>query len=175
MKLCSKCDQLKEETAFHVRIASADGLAFKCKDCVNQYSRAWRLENPDAHKQWYQSNKESKSKYWATWYQNNQDRKSASYKKWVARNKHKKNTLVSKRVAARKSAVASWIDFDAVRKIYSEALRMTELTGIRHEVDHIVPLQGKLVSGLHWEGNLQVITKTENARKANSFDVSKSA
>ena len=38
-----------------------------------------------------------------------------------------------------------------------------------HEVDHIVPLQGKNVCGLHWEKNLQVIPKTENRKKSSKL------
>jgi len=37
----------------------------------------------------------------------------------------------------------------------------------QHEVDHIVPLRGHLVSGLHTISNLQYITKSENRRKGN--------
>lgn len=46
---------------------------------------------------------------------------------------------------------------------------MTHKTGIRHEVDHIIPLQGRTVSGLHVETNMQVITRAENRAKWNHF------
>lgn len=49
------------------------------------------------------------------------------------------------------------------------AERLTRETGIPHQVDHIVPLQSKIVCGLHVEHNLRVITATENARKKNKL------
>jgi len=51
--------------------------------------------------------------------------------------------------------------------MYILANQITKTTGILHEVDHIVPLHGKFVSGLHVPWNLRIITKTENARKNN--------
>jgi 5-methylcytosine-specific restriction endonuclease McrA len=46
---------------------------------------------------------------------------------------------------------------------------MTKETGINYEVDHIIPLQGKLASGLHVYNNLQIITQSENRSKNNKY------
>lgn len=46
---------------------------------------------------------------------------------------------------------------------------MERETGTRHEVDHIVPLKGKTVRGLHVETNLRVIPHTENRQKGNKL------
>ena len=76
----------------------------------------------------------------------------------------------SNRRARMKNADVSWADHDAIGRIYEEAVRLTNETGIRHHVDHIVPLSGKTVCGLHVESNLQVITARENLSKGNSWD-----
>ncbi len=63
-----------------------------------------------------------------------------------------------------------WADRDLMVEKFIEAVAKTRITGIPHEVDHIVPLKGKNVSGLHVHHNLQVLTKRENQRKTNRFE-----
>ncbi len=56
-----------------------------------------------------------------------------------------------------------------ILKFYEQAKLLEEQTGIKHHVDHIVPLQGKNVSGLHVPDNLQVLTAEDNKSKFNKF------
>jgi hypothetical protein len=65
----------------------------------------------------------------------------------------------------------AWADRDAIKAVYAQAIRRSRETGIPHHVDHEIPLQGKLVSGLHVATNLQVLPWYENVAKNNRFEI----
>jgi hypothetical protein len=71
------------------------------------------------------------------------------------------------RRAKLKSSTPTWANKKAIKEIYESCIKTTKTTGIKHEVDHIIPLRGEFVSGLHVEWNLQVIKATENRSKSN--------
>ena len=73
------------------------------------------------------------------------------------------------RQAKIKNATPPWADKDKIKDLYKTAHLLELNTGLKHEVDHIIPLRGKTVSGLHVETNMQILLKTENRHKGNSF------
>lgn len=68
-----------------------------------------------------------------------------------------------------KKATPPWAVKNQIRKLYKEARRLTAVTGTPHTVDHIVPLKGERVCGLHVHYNLEVTTQKENLKKGNKF------
>lgn len=104
-------------------------------------------------------------KYWAE----NKDKLSERNLEWRKNNIGRLRTYSIKRKRSTKLRIPKWADMRAINEVYKERKRIELETGIPHEVDHIVPLHGKLVCGLHVHYNLRVITKDENQAKRNNF------
>lgn len=68
-----------------------------------------------------------------------------------------------------KRATPPWADLEKIRRFYKNAKAFTRATGVLHTVDHVIPLKGEFVCGLHVHNNLQILTHEENMRKGNSF------
>ena len=64
-----------------------------------------------------------------------------------------------------------WADKSKIKELYSKAKNLTKDTGIKYEVDHIIPKRHPIVCGLHVEHNLQIIEKTHNIQKTNTFNL----
>jgi hypothetical protein len=80
----------------------------------------------------------------------------------------------AKRRAIKMQRTPNWLTVDdlwMIEQAYELAALRTKMLGFVWHVDHIVPLQGKLVSGLHVPWNLQVIPAVENISKNNNFEV----
>lgn len=113
-------------------------------------------------KELYEKNKERRMQQSRDWKKNNPD--AAALMSRVAS---------SKRNAKKKKATPPWLTkehLEEIKSIYSEAVRLTAETGVPHEVDHIVPLSGKTVSGLHVPWNLRAIPAQENNRRPRVWD-----
>jgi hypothetical protein len=94
----------------------------------------------------------------------------------VARKRHKEanpdlyRELVSLRRRRFRDATPKWLTPEQrmeIRLKYRLAIELSRATGVRHAVDHEVPLQGEDVCGLHVPWNLRVITQDENLKKSN--------
>jgi len=65
-------------------------------------------------------------------------------------------------------ALPPWTNLDEIKKVYADCHKLSA-SGVRHEVDHIVPLQGHTVSGLHVPWNLRPIPASLNRLKSNKL------
>lgn len=158
MKTCTKCHAIKPFDGFYKRSRSPDGHEAWCKVCRLEHNRAWFAKNKDRHGELTRS-----------WYERNKEQHLQNSKEWYEVNKHRKLETTTAREKRCILATPTWADRELIKELYLLAQKLTEQTGIPHEVDHVIPLQGKNVSGLHVETNLQVITAEENRRKSNKF------
>lgn len=93
---------------------------------------------------------------------------------WARKNHAKVMALTRKRQASKLQRTPKWIGSEEmwlIEQAYELAALRTKMFGFQWHVDHVIPLQGKNVSGLHVPTNLQVIPGVENIRKKNSFVV----
>ena len=102
------------------------------------------------------------------WTRSNPERKKAADRAFAEANR----ALVTSYRAARRARVLQatppWLTpehWEQIRSVYTEARKLSVETGIPHDVDHIVPLRGKTVCGLHVPWNLRAIPKVQNNRR----------
>lgn len=104
------------------------------------------------------------------WRENNPVLMQLSKDDWYYRNKHK-NAAAAKRYYARKrDRCPRWLtpaQHADIEKYYSAARYLSDQSGEPWHVDHIVPLFGENVCGLHVPWNLQILTGSENSSKGN--------
>lgn len=159
----------------------------KNREMVSDCDRKYRLENREKiaaqRARHRDENKEMYADRWARWAEANRDHLaryrlenneniSAKNKRYYTENKHRYYAWCRQRQAAKNDRTPEWLSEKhkrEIEEIYREAIRLQGETGVEHHVDHIIPLQGDNVSGLHVPWNLQVITATENRKKGNSF------
>lgn len=108
--------------------------------------------------------------------QNNAEQHRQNNKRWNEKNVDKVRKMKRPANANRRANLLhrtpKWLseqDKMRIKVKHAEARWMTEHTGISHAVDHIYPLQGRLVSGLHVPSNMRVIPARENSRKYNKL------
>lgn len=158
MKTCTACHTPKPPEDFYKRAVTPDGREAWCKVCRLAKNKANWEKNQDAHRELTRK-----------WYQNNREQHLENSKEWYADNAARKLMTTNARDARCKLATAEWNDKEIMLGFYVEAKRLSDETGIPHEVDHFYPLNGKTVSGLNVHTNLQVLTGVANRRKFNSM------
>lgn len=144
---CTICLKKKQISEFYLRSNGTVG-EYKCKHCLIEKRKNHSIAN-------YELVRET-------------NRKAVS--SFQKRNPDKNCEKVAKYNANKKQRVPIWLsqeDLSKIKSIYKMCRSITIKTGIKHEVDHVVPINGKLVSGLHVPWNLQIITKDENLKKSN--------
>ena len=120
---------------------------YTCTKCTKEKALLWEKENSE---------------------------KTRSYKnKWSNNNKSKVLANTRKYQANKKQRIPNWVsdeDMWLLEEAYELCRLRSKLTGVKYNVDHIVPLQGKTVSGFHCIENIQIIPQIDNYKKNNRWD-----
>ena len=167
VKLCKRCQTLREVSNFGRNKARTDGLFIWCKFCVSEEN----ARRADAKKRWALDNAEKLAEFGREYRKKNSARIVARVTRWRHANPNQpaQNARTAKYRATKRQATPKWSDLKAIESMYQIAALLTTVTGVRHDVDHIVPLKSKIVCGLHCEANLQILTSSENKRKLNVY------
>lgn len=136
----------------------------KCVECAITYAKKWRTENPDTPKKYYEIHREKIVEYKRQYRKENPEkvraiRNESARRRWKAVGK----AATAQKKLKIKRATPPWANLEAIKEFYANCPK-------GYHVDHIHPLQGELISGLHVENNLQYLTAEENLRKGNSFN-----
>lgn len=149
MLSCNVCREEKTFEEFSPRNDRPRGYHYLCKTCQNEKARVGRRSGI-----------------------HNVDREAAKIRSrlWRKNNPGHRNALKAAYKASKRSATPVWLSEDQKQEIinlYKEAKEKSENS---FQVDHIVPLRGTLVCGLHVPWNLQILSTQENRKKSNSWD-----
>lgn len=154
---------------------------YGCIECKRLKDAAYYERNPERGRakrlrQYWSAPEKQRAKSIA-WRHKNRDR-VAEYDEYYRTAFPYMHTMYQGWFRAEKlSGVAPWADREKITEFYREAHRLTQETGVQHEVDHIIPLVGTVrggihvVSGLHTHDNLQIITRSQNRSKRRKVPV----
>lgn len=163
-KYCTKCEKVHPLVNFGKNKNTSSKLHAYCRYCANNISYDWNTRNKEKrnevihnHNKRNPKNPEIRKKYARKYRLNNLDKDAAK---------------AAKRRAFKLNATPNWLSkkhFKDIELFYTQAKQLEKNTGIKYHVDHIVPLRGKTVCGLHVPWNLRVITAQENLKKSNKW------
>jgi hypothetical protein len=138
--------------------------AYYLKNCntLKEYSKNYRLNNIEHYKEYHLNNKDKKKKYQKEYRLKNKE-KGKEYKRlYSLNNRNLINANTAKRRASKLNATPKFANVKKIKEIYKNCPK-------GFHVDHIIPLNNKLVCGLHVEWNLQYLPAKENLSKSNKL------
>lgn len=160
-KKCTKCNCKKPATVefFYVNKIGKEGFNSWCKECHKQY----RLNNAEKIRKTTKNCREK-----------NPEKYKLLKKQWFSANEGKKRMYALDYLARKKMRKPYWfneIDAFVIEEAHNLANLRKKTFGFGWSVDHIIPMCGKKVSGLHVYNNVQVIPSAVNSQKHNSYEV----
>ena len=173
-KYCPKCTDIKKLHKFSNSTRSEKSTYQNyCKGCNSSYVKELGFNTKKYQSKREYDKSQKKKDYMKKYDLVNKKTKSEYRKKFRKENKERLAPLeryrANKRRAMKYNATPSWSQDDKIAVLYEKAKWLESLTGLKYHVDHIIPLQGKNVCGLHvWE-NLQILEMKLNISKSNKL------
>ena len=164
---CSVCKKARAKAYYEANKEKFAAYYETNKEKQAAYKKAYHEINPEKRaaydKAYYDANKEKKATKSKAWREANPE-KAAAYKKvWQKAHPEMCRATGAEYRAAKLQQTPPWYSHADCVAIYKELKP-------GYNIDHIIPLQGENVSGLHWSHNLQMLPAAENIAKSNKFD-----
>jgi hypothetical protein len=152
------------------------------KPANNQFFYSEKKKNGDLFRNWCivcfrdygQKNKQKVAEKSKMWIAKNKERAALNRRLWKQKNADLNRFYSLNRIASKKNRTMKW-DKELTDLVMKEAHHLAKLreavTGFKWHVDHVIPMNGKSVSGLHVWNNIQVIPASANVQKHNSYEV----
>lgn len=157
-------------------VANRRAKTGECLACRAEFLVEWRSKNPHKVKEHndtqHERHADKLSARSRKFHADHSDIVNAKKRIYQKANLHIYAKSGAKRKAAKLQRTPSWlteIDYERISNEYKLASILTKVTGSAWHVDHIIPLQGKMVSGLHVPSNLRVLPAKDNISKSNIF------
>lgn len=163
MKKCTKCLELKDFSSFASNNYTIDKLQYTCKNCQRTYKQSTQPRVKEIRKLYYVENCEEIKQESADYRKNNPEKVKQTSKNTRDKSLPRRLAANAKRRADKIQATPPWItkeQLQEIKKIYETCPK-------GYHVDHIIPLKGKNVCGLHVAWNLQHLPAKENLQKNN--------
>lgn len=162
MKVCNSCEQEKELSEFGRDKYKKSGYQNRCKVCLKSNAKRRRDENLERSREI--------SKAYRT---RHREKELARYTKYNKAHPEVRAAHAAKRRAYHKNATPAWLTAEQKQDMtcmYALAKKFEKLCNVEYHVDHIVPLAGKDICGLHVPWNLQILEASLNFSKGNSHN-----
>jgi hypothetical protein len=173
-KTCSTCKTLKHISCFGKDKRSKNGLRSECKDCLKVYMKEYYQSNKlrlnAKNREYALENHQKISSYKRGYDDKNREKLNSQKRKWATENKGYYAHKSAERRCYKLDATPPWSDLEKIKVIYTACQKITESTKKEHHVDHIVPLKGENVCGLHVWWNLRIIPAKMNLSKGNKVE-----
>lgn len=179
MKTCSKCKEVKPLSEFHKRNTSKCGYKSECKVCRNATNKQYKKDNEIKELEYRSKNRDTAKQRASSWYYANKDNIETKEKRkvyaasWRNTYPEKNNKKAADYRGRKLNATPKWLSAEqhaSILREYELAAWCSKVMHIDYHVDHIVPLKGGNVCGLHVPWNLQVIPAKDNLRKNNKHE-----
>jgi len=172
-KKCTRCGEQKKLSEFGIDNRLKYKRSSNCAECKKELSRNYHRDNieiaRESGQKWRDENREYERERGRNYHAKNKEKIAEYAKLYRDKNREYFRMKSMERSAKKILAMPRWANNKYILLWYKLAKIEEERTGIKINVDHVIPLVSNIVCGLHCEDNMQLLTELENKSKGNRY------